>query len=124
MNKDQRLKLAKALSTEALVSFKKKDTKEGKYLLELAVKTEYKYDIQRIIKGDVDLFKMTFKNMYSNHFGEKLISRIIMNMLVVNEDFRKTFEEKYIHFKDELSAFEKTQIDDEDIVPPFDRWLW
>ena len=54
MNKDQRLKLAQALITEAVVT---PDTEEARHLSELAVKHEFKEEIEKLIKGDVELFK-------------------------------------------------------------------
>jgi hypothetical protein len=89
MNKDQRLKLAQALITEAVVT---PDTKEARHLSELAVKHEFKEEIEKLIKGDVELFKITFKAM-----------------LMENKDFQKTFRDKYIHVSDELWIFEKQQ---------------
>ena len=50
MNKDQRLKLAQALITEAVVT---PDIEESRHLSELAVKHEFKEDIEKLIKGDV-----------------------------------------------------------------------
>ena len=49
MNKDQRLKLAQALIQEAVVT---PDTEESRHLSELAVKHEFKDEIEKLIKGD------------------------------------------------------------------------
>ena len=54
MNKDQRLKLAQALITEAVVT---PDTEEARHLSELAVRHEFKDEIEKLMKGDVELFK-------------------------------------------------------------------
>ena len=106
MNKDQRLKLAQALITEATVT---PDTEEARHLSELAVKHEFKDEIEKLIKGDVELFKITFKAMYSQNVKARMVSRIIFNMLMENEDFQKTFRDKYIHVSHELFMFEKQQ---------------
>ena len=106
MNKDQRLKLAQALIAEAVVT---PDTEESRHLSELAVKHEFKEEIEKLIKGDVELFKITFKAMYSQNVKARIVSRIILNMLVENEDFKKTFRDKYIHVSHELFIFEKQQ---------------
>ena len=106
MNKDQRLKLAQALITEAVVT---PDAEEARHLSELAVKHEFKEEIEKLIKGDVELFKITFKAMYSQNVKARIVSRIILDMLVENEDFKKTFRDKYIHLSLELSIFEKQQ---------------
>ena len=106
MNKDQRLKLAQALITEAVVT---PDTEEARHLSELAVKHEFKDEIEKLMKGDVELFKITFKAMYSQNVKARMVSRIISNMLMENEDFQKTFREKYIHVSHELFMFEKQQ---------------
>ena len=106
MNKDQRLKLAQALITEATVT---PDTEEARHLSELAVKHEFKDEIESLIKGDVELFKITFKSMYSQNVKARIVSRIIITMLMKNEDFQKTFRDKYIHVSDELWIFEKQQ---------------
>ena len=106
MNKDQRLKLAQALITEATVT---PDTKEARHLSELAVKHEFKNEIEKLIKGDVELFKITFKAMYSQNVKAKFVSTIIITMLIENKDFQKTFRDKYIHVSDELLIFEKQQ---------------
>ena len=106
MNKDQRLKLAQALITEATVT---PDTEEARHLSELSVKHEFKEEIEKLIKGDVELFKITFKAMYSQNVKARIVSRIILNMLMENKDFQKTFRDKYIHVGLELFMFEKQQ---------------
>ena len=106
MNKDQRLKLAQALITEAVVT---PDIEEARHLSQLAVKHEFKNEIESLIKGDVELFKITFKAMYSQNVKARIVSRIILNMLMANEDFQKTFRDKYIHVSHELFIFEKQQ---------------
>ena len=106
MTPDQRLKLAQALITEAVVT---PDTEEARHLSELAVKHEFKNEIEKLIKGDVELFKITFKAMYSQNVKARIVSRIILNMLMENEDFQKTFRDKYIYVSHELFIFEKQQ---------------
>ena len=106
MNKDQRLKLAQALITEANVT---PDIEEARHLSELAVRHEFKEEIEKLIKGDVELFKITFKAMYSQNVKARIVSRIILNMLIENKDFQKTFRDKYIHVGHELWIFEKQQ---------------
>lgn len=106
MNKDQRLKLAQALIQEAVVT---PDIEESRHLSELAVKHEFKDEIEKLIKGDVELFKITFKSMYSQNVKASFVSRIILNMLMENKDFQKTFRDKYIHVSLELFIFEKQQ---------------
>ena len=106
MTPDQRLKLAQALITEAVVT---PDTEEARHLSELAVKHEFKEEIEKLIKGDVELFKITFKSMYSQNVKARIVSRIIITMLMENKDFQKTFRDKYIHLSLELSIFEKQQ---------------
>ena len=106
MNKDQRLKLAQALITEDGVT---PDTEEARHLSELAVRHEFKDEIESLIKGDIELFKVTFKAMYSQNVKARMVSRIILNMLMENEDFQKTFRDKYIHVSHELFIFEKQQ---------------
>ena len=109
MTPDQRLKLAQALITEAVVCANKEEDQEAKHLTELAVRHEFKDEIERIIKGDVQLFKVTFKAMYSQNVKAKIVSRIILNMLLGNKDFQKTFRDKYIHLAHELYNFELEQ---------------
>ena len=106
MTPDQRLKLAQALITEATVT---PDTEEARHLSELAVKHEFKEEIEKLIKGDVELFKITFKAMYSQNVKARIVSRIILNMLIENKDFQKTFRDKYVHVSHELWFFEKQQ---------------
>ena len=106
MNKDQRLKLAQALITEATVT---PATEEARHLSELAVKHEFKEEIEKLLKGDVELFKLTFKAMYSQNVKARIVSRIILNMLMENKDFQKTFREKYYFASLELLIFEKQQ---------------
>ena len=106
MNKDQRIKLAQALITEAVVT---PDIEEARHLSELAVRHEFKDEIEKLIKGDVELFKVTFKAMYSQNDKARIVSRINLNLLMENEDFQKTFREKYIHVSHELFIFEKQQ---------------
>ena len=106
MTPDQRLKLAQALITEAVVT---PDTEEARHLSELAVKHEFKNEIEKLIEGDVELFKVTFKEMYSRNVKARIVSRIIITMLMENKDFQKTFRDKYIHVSDELWIFEKQQ---------------
>ena len=106
MTPDQRLKLAQALITEAAVT---PDTEEARHLSELAVKHEFKNEIEKLIEGDVELFKVTFKEMYSRNVKASIVSRIIITMLMENKDFQKTFRDKYIHVSDELWIFEKQQ---------------
>ena len=92
MNKDQRFKLAQALIQEAVVTT---DIDEARYLTKLAVKHEFKTEIERLILGDVELFKNTFKAMYSKNVKERIVSRVILDMLMENEDFLETFKWKY-----------------------------
>ena len=106
MNKDQRLKLAQALIQEAVVT---SDTEEARHLTKLAVKHEFKTEIERLILGDVELFKTTFKAMYSKNVKERIVSRVILDMLMENEDFLETFKWKYTDVSYELFKFEKEQ---------------
>ena len=109
MTPDQRLKLAKALITEAVVCSDKNDIDEARHLSELAVRHEFKDEIEKLIKGDVELFKITFKAMYSQNVKARIVSRIIITMLMENKDFQKTFRDKYIQVSHELWIFEKQQ---------------
>ena len=79
MTPDQRLKLAKALIKEAVVT---PDIEEARHLTKLAVKHEFKTEIERLILGDVELFKTTFKAMYSKNVKERIVSRVILEMLL------------------------------------------
>ena len=106
MNKDQRLKLAQALLTEAAIT---PDIDEARHLSELAVKHEFKEEIENLIKGDVELFKTTFKAMYSKNVKERIVSRVILEMLLENKDFLETFRWKYTDVSYELFKFEKEQ---------------
>jgi len=109
MTPDQRLKLAQALITEAVVCSDKNDIDEARHLTQLAVRHEFKDEMERIIKGDVELFKMTFKKMYSQNIKEKIVARVMLDMLIEDKDFQKTFRDKYIHVSHELWIFEKQQ---------------
>jgi len=109
MTPDQRLKLAQALITEAVVCSDKNDIDEARHLTQLAVRHEFKDVMESIIKGDVELFKITFKAMYSQNTKERIVSRVMITMLMENKDFQKTFREKYIHVSHELFMFEKEQ---------------
>ena len=109
MNKDQRLKLAQALITEAVVCSDKNDIDEAKHLTQLAVRHEFKDEMQRIIKGDVELFKITFKKMYSQNVKEKIVARVMLDMLMEDKDFQKTFRDNYVNVSHELWIFEKQQ---------------
>ena len=106
MNKDQRLKLAQALIQEAVVT---PDIEEARHLTKLAIKHEFKTEIERLILGDVELFKTTFKAMYSKNVKERIVSRVILDMLLENEDFLETFRWKYTDVSYELFKFEKEQ---------------
>ena len=106
MTPDQRLKLAKALIQEAVVTT---DIDEARYLTKLAVKHEFKTEIERLILGDVELFKNTFKAMYSKNVKERIVSRVILDMLMENEDFLETFKWRYTDVSYELFKFEKEQ---------------
>ena len=106
MNKDQRLKLAQALIQEAVVTT---DIDEARYLTKLAVKYEFKTEIERLILGDVELFKTTFKAMYSKNVKERIVSRVIFDMLMENKDFLETFKWKYTDVSYKLFKFEKEQ---------------
>ena len=109
MTPDQRLKLAQALVAEAVVCSDRNDIEDARHLTELAVKHEFKEEIEKLIKGDVELFKITFKAMYSKNVKARFVSRIILDMLIDNKDFQKTFRDKYIHVSLELWIFEKQQ---------------
>ena len=106
MTPDQRLKLAKALIKEAVIT---PDIEEARHLTKLAVKHEFKTEIELLILGDVELFKITFKAMYSQNDKARIVSRIILNMLMENKDFQKTFRWKYTDVSYELFKFEKEQ---------------
>ena len=106
MNKDQRLKLAQALIQEAVIT---SDIEEARHLTKLAVKHEFKTEIERLILGDVELFKTTFKAMYSKNVKERIVSRVIFDMLMENKDFLETFKWKYTDVSYKLFKFEKEQ---------------
>ena len=106
MNKDQRFKLAQALITEATVT---PDIEEARHLTKLAVQHEFKNEIEGLILGDVELFKNTFKAMYSKNAKERFVSTVIFHILMENKDFQKTFRQKYIDVSHELWIFEKQQ---------------
>ena len=109
MNKDQRLKLAQALITEAVACSDRNEIEEARHLTQLAVKHEFKTEIERLILGDVELFKTIFKAMYSKNVKEKIVSRVILDMLIENKDFLETFRWKYTDVSYELFKFEKEQ---------------
>ena len=109
MNKDQRLKLAQALITEAVACSNRNEIDEARHLTKLAVKHEFKNEIERLILGDVELFKTTFKAMYSKNVKERIVSRVIFEMLLENKDFLETFRWKYTDVSYELFKFEKEQ---------------
>ena len=109
MTPNQRLKLAQALFKEAIICSERNEIEDARHLSELAVKHEFKDEIERIIKGDVELFKMVIKNQHSKNAKENIVSTIILNMLMENKDFQKTSREKYIHVAHELWVFEKQQ---------------
>ena len=106
MNKIQRLKLAQALITEAVVTH---DIEESRHLTKLAVQHEFKNEIEGLILGDVELFKTTFKAMYSKNVKERIVSRVIFEILMENKDFLETFRWKYTDVSYELFKFEKEQ---------------
>ena len=106
MNKDQRFNLAQALIQEAAVT---PDIEEARHLTKLAVKHEFKTEIELLILGDVELFKTTFKAMYSKNLKERIVSRVILDMLMENKDFLETFRWKYTDVSYELFKFEKEQ---------------
>ena len=105
MTPDQRLKLAQALFHEAIICSERNDIKDARHLSELAVKHEFKDEIERIVKGDVELFKMVIKNQYSKNAKVNTVSRIMLNILMDNKDFKKTFREKYVHLYFEMEGF-------------------
>jgi len=105
MTPDQRLKLAQALFKEAVICSERNDIEDARHLSELAVKHEFKDEIERIIKGDVQLFKMVIQNQYSKNAKLNIVSRIMLNMLMNNTDFKKTFREKYVHLYFEMEGF-------------------
>ena len=109
MTPDQRLKLAQALITEAVACSNRNQIEEARHLTQLAVKHEFKTEIERLILGDVELFKTTFKAMYSKNVKERIVSRVIFEMLMENEDFLETFKWKYTDVSYELFKFEKEQ---------------
>ena len=106
MTPDQRLKLAQALIAEAVVT---PDIDEARHLTKLAVKHEFKTEIERLILGDEELFKTTFKAMYSKNVKERFVSRVILDMLMENKDFLETFKWKYTDVSYELFEFAKEQ---------------
>ena len=105
MTPNQRLKLAQALFKEAIICSERNEIEDARHLSELAVKHEFKDEIERIIKGDVELFKMVIKNQYSKNAKVNIVSRIMLNMLLNNEDFKKTFREKYVHLYFEMEEY-------------------
>ena len=105
MTPNQRLKLAQALFKEAIICSERNEIEDARHLSELAVKHEFKDEIERIIKGDVELFKMVIKNQYSKNAKENIVSRIMLCMLLNNEDFKKTFREKYVHLYFEMEEY-------------------
>ena len=109
MNKDQRLKLAQALITEAVACSNRNEIEEARHLTKLAVQHEFKNEIEGLILGDVELFKKTFKAMYSKNVKERIVSRVILEMLLENKDFLETFRWKYTDVSYELFQFEKEQ---------------
>ena len=109
MNKDQRLKLAQALITEAVACSNRNEIEEARHLTKLAVQHEFKNEIERLILGDVELFKTTFKAMYSQNVKARFVSRVILDMLMENKDFLETFRWKYTDVSYELFKFEKEQ---------------
>ena len=109
MTPDQRLKLAQALIQEAVVCSDKNEIDEARHLTQLAVRHEFKEVMELIIKGDVELFKLTFRKMYSKNIKEKIVSRVMLEILIEDKDFQKTFRDKYAHVAHELWIFEKQQ---------------
>ena len=85
-------KTCSSLVAEAVVCSDRNDIEDARHLTELAVKHEFKDEREQLIKGDVELFKVTFKSMYSKNVKAKIVSRIILDMLMENKDFQKHLE--------------------------------
>jgi len=48
---------------------------------------------------------MVIQNQYSKNAKVSIVSTIILHMLMDNEDFKKTFREKYVHLYFEMEGF-------------------
>ena len=97
MNKSQTLKLARVLLDEAVTCALRNDIDDAKHLSKLSVKHEFKHEYDQVIAGDAEVFTMLVKNQYSKNFKVKFISRVLLDCLADDEQFIKTFKEKFIH---------------------------
>ena len=105
MNKSQTLKLARVLLDEAVTCALRNDIDDAKHLSKLSVMHEFKQEYDQVIAGDAEVFTMLLKNQYSKNFKVKFISRVLLDCLVDDEQFIKTFKEKFIHLHLDFEGF-------------------
>tara|TARA_A100001515_G_scaffold99439_1_gene80321 strand:+ start:151 stop:468 length:318 start_codon:yes stop_codon:yes gene_type:complete len=105
MNKDQTLKLARVLLDEAVTCAERNDIEDARHLSRLSVMHEFKQEFDQIIAGDSQMFTMVVKNQYAKNPKVSFISRVLLDCLLDNEDFKKTFREKFIHLHLDLWGF-------------------
>jgi len=105
MNKSQTLKLARVLLDEAVTCALRNDIDDAKHLSKLSVMHEFKHEYDQVIAGDSEVFTMLVKNQYSKNFKVKFISRVLLDCLADDEQFIKTFKEKFIHLHLDFEGF-------------------
>ena len=105
MNNSQTLKLARVLLDEAVTCALRNDIDDAKHLSKLSVMHEFKHEYDQVIAGDAEVFTMLIKNQYSKNFKVKFISRVLLDCLADDEQFIKTFKEKFIHLHLDFEGF-------------------
>ena len=96
MTPDQRLKLARVLLNEAVTCAERNDIEDARHLSRLSIMHEFKKEFNQIIAGDFEMFTMVFRNQDSKNPKIRFCSRVLLDCLMQNEDFKKTFREKFI----------------------------
>ena len=96
MNKNQTLKLARVLLDEAVTCAERNDIEDARHLSRLSIMHEFKQEFNQIIAGDFEMFTMVFRNQDSKNSKVRFCSRVLLDCLMQNEDFKKTFREKFI----------------------------
>jgi len=97
MNRDQRKKLADVCFNEAVTCALRDDIEDAKELSKLYVKHEFREEIELIIGGNAELFTTIVKNQYSDSYKKRFISKVMLDCLIEDDRFKKTFVEKFIH---------------------------
>ena len=95
MNQDQREKLATVLLDEALTCSERGDLDDARTLMRQSVAVRFRDEIEKIIKGDVNLLNIFTDMQHDKDVDRRVMARALIHVLIEDKRFLEKYKPKF-----------------------------